>query len=384
LDVDRISIVSTDAGWCSTASSEARGTKRVASISLQGNIAGTCAASRRGVLVAANGNRPLADVVICTYTADRWNLLVRAVESVLTQSVLPQRMIIAVDHNDELVQRCQAKWGDGAVDSPVEIIVVANQFEGRKGSALNTALLHTRSEVIMFLDDDAAAAPDWLERNLSVYVVRPEAIAVGCAPLPEFEAPRPSWLPLEFDWVFGCHYRSLPNELAPARRLIGTSYSARRDSALAVGGFHHDDHDDMDLCERIAHRHGPAALLYEPKAVVNHHVSRERLTWSYFWRRCYYGNQCKPSLFADMGQAGDMRAELRFVIGVLLTIPPALLAALAGRRTQLVQAVVALVGLVLAGAGLIVAKVKFAMGRREVYLTKGLDPADVERLRAGT
>jgi glucosyl-dolichyl phosphate glucuronosyltransferase len=348
--------------------------------------------------VAANATSlPYADVIICTHALDRWALLKRAVDSVLAQGVLPQRLIIAVDHNDELVQRCQQEWCNGKNGSSVEILAVANRFAGRKGSSINTALLLTGSEIIVFLDDDAEAAPDWLERVLTVYATRPGAVAVGCAPLPNYEAPRPGWFPPEFDWVLGCHYQSMPDQLGPTNRLIGTSLSARREAILDIGGWHQDDHDDMDLSERIAHQYGPGSVLYEPQAVVQHFVSAERLTWSYFWRRCYYTNQRKPTVLADLGGAANMRAELRFVFGVLRSCLPACRAALTGHPERLVQLLTALVGIVIAGSGYAVAKARFVLGRRvepvgkvqnrttstgSERLTTGLSPADVERAKA--
>jgi hypothetical protein len=75
-----------------------------------------------------------ADVVICMYTLARWDLIVRSVESVLAQSIAPQRLIIVVDHNQELLEQCRREWAGGRPDSPVEIIVVANQFAGRLGA----------------------------------------------------------------------------------------------------------------------------------------------------------------------------------------------------------------------------------------------------------
>jgi glucosyl-dolichyl phosphate glucuronosyltransferase len=332
--------------------------------------------------VAGSLTAPSADVVICTYTLDRWGLLLRAVESTLTQSVTPQQLIIIVDHNDELLQRCQDEWTAGRPDSPVDIVVIANQFAGRLGSARNTALLHARADIVAFLDDDAEAAPDWLQRLLDVYATRPAAVAVGGAPLPDYGAPRPSWFPPDFDWVFGCHYRSLPSRLAPVRHLIGASMSVRRDEILGVGGFHADDHDDMDLSHRIAHEHGPAAVLYEPRAQVRHFVSAERMTWSYFWRRCFFVNRSKVTAFANMGQAGNIRAELRFGVGVVLAVFPALLAAVTGRPEQLRQAVVAVIGLALAGCGYIAGRVQLTEQRRPEILTTGLSAADVQRARA--
>jgi glucosyl-dolichyl phosphate glucuronosyltransferase len=340
--------------------------------------------------VPATTTAPRADVVICTYTVARWELLARAVESALAQSVAPQQLIIVVGHseageeliNHELLARCRQEWGAGRADSPVEIVIVTRRFAGLKGSSLNTALLLTRAEIVAFLDDDAEAAPDWLERLLAVYATYPGAVAVGGAPLPDYAAPRPSWFPPDFDWVFGCHYRSLPDRLAPIHHLIGTSMSVRRDAILAVGGFHADEHDDMDLSHRIAHTYGPAAVLYEPRVEVRHYVPPGRLTWSYFWRRCFYVNRSKVGAFADMGEAGNIGAELRFGVRTLLGLGPALIAAVTGRPERLPQALVAIVGVALAGCGYVAGRVQLARGRHPEVLTTGLSAAEVRRARA--
>jgi glucosyl-dolichyl phosphate glucuronosyltransferase len=337
--------------------------------------------------VPATATALRADVVICTYTLDRWDLLVRAVESALAQSVAPQRLIIVVGHsapgeqniNEELLARCREEWGAGRADSPVEILIVTRRFAGTKGSSLNTALLLTRAEIVAFLDDDAQAAPDWLERKLAVYATRPGAVAVGGAPRPDYAAPRPSWFPPDFDWVFGCHYRSLPDQLAPIPHLIGTSMSARREAILAVGGFHADWHDDMDLSHRIAHTYGPDAVCYEPRAEVLHYVPPDRLSWSYFWRRCFYVNRSKVSAFANMGDAGNIGAELRFAVSMLLALGPALVAAVTGRPERLRQAVVAVAGVALAGCGYVAGRLQVARGHRTEVLTTGLSEADVRR-----
>jgi glycosyltransferase involved in cell wall biosynthesis len=318
-----------------------------------------------------------ADVVICTYTLARWELLVRSIESVLAQQVAPRQLIIVVDHNDELLARCRQEWGAGRADSPVEIVVVGSQFSGRQGSSRNTALLLARADIVSFLDDDAEAAPDWLERLLAVYATHTGAVAVGGAPWPDYGARRPSWFPPDFEWVFGCRYHSLPDRLAPLRHLIGTSMSVRREEMLAVGGFHADDYDDMDLSHRIACEHGPAAVLYEPRAEVRHYVPPERMTWSYFWRRCFFVNLNKVGALADMGEGGNVVAELRFGLRVLLAVAPALFATVTGRPERLRQAMAALVGLALAACGYIAGTVQLARGRRPEVLTTGLSEADV-------
>jgi GT2 family glycosyltransferase len=314
-----------------------------------------------------------ADVVICAYTEDRWEMLCRAVASVQAQSTLPRQVLVCVDHNDALYERCVQRWGAAGTQTP-SVRVLRNRFAGRLGSARNTAVEQVTADVVAFLDDDAEAAPTWLESLLRVYRERPEAVAVGGAPLPAHQVERPGWFPHEFDWVFGCHYAGLPDELAPVRHLIGASMSVRTAALLAVGGFHSDKHDDMDLSHRIAAAHGPEAVLYEPKAQIFHVVHPERLTWDYFWRRCYWINRGKVRAFSDMGAAGNITAELAFARQMAGSVARKLLRGLRGDTDALRQAAAIVAGLGAAGVGHLRGKVELRLGRLPVSLTTGLDP----------
>src|SRR5689334_17252767 len=72
-----------------------------------------------------------ADVVICTYTEARWTMLVRSVSSVLAQSVVPDKVIVVVDHNSELAAKCRDQWCAGVTEQSVPVVVVENRFAGR-------------------------------------------------------------------------------------------------------------------------------------------------------------------------------------------------------------------------------------------------------------
>jgi GT2 family glycosyltransferase len=324
--------------------------------------------------MAGEGRTPSADVVICTYTDARWDLLERAVASVQTQSVAPRQILICVDHNDALLERCLATWGPAAAASGPPIQVFANRYPGRLGSARNTAVERVTADVVAFLDDDAAADPTWLETLLQVYV-EDGAVAVGGAPLPDHQVPRPGWFPPEFDWVFGCHYAGLPEVREPVRHLIGASMSVRADALRAVGGFHSDKHDDMDLSHRIAAAHGAHAVVYEPKARIYHVVHPERLTWDYFWRRCYTINRGKVRAFSDMGDAGNLRAELEFAGRMVGTVARRLLRGLRGDVDAVRQAGAIVGGLACAAAGNLRGRLDLRTGRLPHSLTVGLDPS---------
>lgn len=311
------------------------------------------------------------DVVICAYTEDRWDLLGAAVASVQRQIVKPSRIILSIDHNDALARRCLERWpAQGQVVEP-RVEVIQNRYPGRLGSARNSAVERVSADVVAFLDDDAVADPGWLAALLAVYD-ETAAVAVGGAPLPRYETTRPSWFPPEYDWVFGCRYVGLPETRSPVRHLIGASMSARADALRKVGGFHSDNHDDMDLSHRIAARYGPHTVIFEPAALVHHFVPAARVTWRYFWRRCFFVNRGKVRAFADMASAGDLGAEIDFVRRLLPRLARRLGAGLSGDVAQLRQAAAALAGLGLAGMGHAAGKAQLRFGRAPESLTKGL------------
>lgn len=317
--------------------------------------------------------RPTADVVICAYTERRWDQLCAAVASVQRQTVAPQRILLCVDHNDELAQRCRERWPHGDQAAAPSVTVLQNRYPGRLGSARNTGVEQVEADIVAFLDDDAAADPDWLERLLQVYVEQPTATAVGGAPRPVFETARPAWFPEEFQWVFGCHYIGLPEHRSPVQHLIGASMSVRAAAIRAVGGFQSDNHDDMDLSHRIAQAHGADAVVYEPAAQVRHFVTAERVTWKYFWRRCYSVNRGKVRAFHDMGVAGNLSAELAFARRMAGSVLRRLGRSVTGDGAALRQAGAIVAGLALAGAGHVKGRFDLRRGSSPESLTRGLD-----------
>jgi glucosyl-dolichyl phosphate glucuronosyltransferase len=288
-------------------------------------------------------------VIICAYTEDRWSLLEDCVASVEAQTETPIEIILCIDHNEELLERSEQHFVWGRPVGAIPLTVVANKYHGRLGSARNTAAEIASGEVLAFLDDDAVAATDWLEQLIAPYG-DPRVAAVGGAPLPVFEEQRPRWFPCEFDWVFGCAYSGLPPARAQLAHLIGANMSVRRSALQEISGFHSDNHDDMDMCLRLASAH--YNVVYEPLAVVRHFVPTARTTWHYFWRRCYFVNLGKVEAFANMEGAANLGAEFAFV-GQIITrgIPAEMHKTLRGDLYGLFRAGAMMAGIALAGLG---------------------------------
>ena len=302
-------------------------------------------------------------VVTATYTMDRWSMILSAVESVLHQTVLPREIILPVDHNPELFERLREHWCSNRAHGPV-ITVVESEYEGHLGASETTAAERARTEFLAFLDDDASAQPDWLENLLRPFD-DPSVIAVGGAPLPIYAKPRPRWYPAEFNWVFGCAYAGLPTTAAPIHHLIGTTMAVRKRDVLSLGGIRSDDHGDMELSHRLLALAPGSTLIYEPRAVVHHYVAEARLSWSYFWRRCFFDNRGKVATMRDMGPAANLEAERRFVVRALTRgVARDLRQFVRGDLGGLLRAGTICVGIALAGAGYAEGTIEHALRRR--------------------
>ena len=249
-------------------------------------------------------------VVICAYTEARWNALVDAVTSVQRQSVPPREIIVAVDYNDALLARVRSALAG--------VQAVANQEARGLSGARNSGLRAASGALIAFMDDDAIAEVDWLER-LHAQFADQSIMGVGGAVLPLWQGGRPGWFPEEFDWVVGCTYRGLPQVAATVRNLIGANMCFRREVCESVGGFRSGigrvgtkplGCEETELCIR-AHQLWPyRKFLYEPRAVVHHHVPEPRTRWSYFRSRCLAEGISKARVARLVG-AGDGLASER-------------------------------------------------------------------------
>ncbi len=262
---------------------------------------------------------PSVTVVICAYTEIRWELLCAAVGSVQSQTLPPREIILSIDHNPTLFERCRNRWPAERrppATGGAAVRVVQNCYRGRLGSARTTAAQLATGDYLAFLDDDAMAEPDWLARMIG-HFEDPAVIAVGGAPHPVFATGRPRWFPREFDWVFGCVYVGLPVTTAPVLHLIGAAMAVRRQNLSAIGYFHSDNHDDMDMCHRLRDQFPGTKVVFDPDAIVHHHVPGNRLRWSYFWQRCFFVNRGKVAAFKEMGGARTLDAERRFARQIL-------------------------------------------------------------------
>jgi len=293
-----------------------------------------------------------ASVVICTYSAERWGELADAVASAQAQSPAPLEVIVVVDHNAPLYDRvCRELPG---------VVAMPNAEPRGLSGARNSGIAVARGELIVFLDDDAAAEPGWLAALCEPYA-DPRVLGVGGAILPRWDQAGARWFPAEFNWVVGCSYAGLPRRPAPVRNLIGCNMSFRAEPLRALGGFRHEigrvgtrplGCEETELCIRLSQRWPGSLLIHQPRAVVRHHVPAARTSWRYFRRRCYAEGLSKARVTRLVGAQAGLASERRHAAAVL---PAATLRALAaglqGDRAGFTRAGAIVAGLTITTAG---------------------------------
>jgi len=256
-------------------------------------------------------------VVVCAYTDDRWHALVEAIESIRNQTVQPREVIVVVDHNPALLEKVQKNLpGVAGIEN--------HQPRGLAG-ARNSGVEASSGKVIAFMDEDAVAEPDWLERLDEGYT-NPQVIGVGGAIVPLWTGAPPGWLPPEFHWVVGCTYRGMPDGTAPIRNLIGANMSFRREVFDRTGGFRIGmgrigtrplGCEETEFCIRALHRSPQSLLLYEPRARVRHRVPRDRARWRYFTARCFAEGLSKAQVAQVVGAQDGLASERAYTFRTL-------------------------------------------------------------------
>jgi GT2 family glycosyltransferase len=291
--------------------------------------------------------------IVCTHDASRWPALERAVASLRGQTLEPLEVLVVVDHNPSLLARVQREL-DG-------VVAVANRFGQGLSGARNSGIEAASGELVAFLDDDATAAPDWLELLAGVCAEQ-HVLGAGGRVDARWLGRRPPWFPPEFLWVVGCTYEGVPKRPARVRNLYGGCFCIRRDVVTAIGGFRSElgrvgsnrmGCEETELCIRAERASGGAGFWYEPAAVIVHDVPADRCTWSYFRSRCFAEGVSKARLSRLVGADRGLSSERAYVRRALPSgIARGVRGALGGREPAgLAQAAAIVAGLAVTAAG---------------------------------
>jgi GT2 family glycosyltransferase len=224
--------------------------------------------------------------VVCVHRIDRLEATQAAVHSLLGQTHRPKEVIVVADRSSGLRLALQERL-------PADVRIMENRWDQGLSHARNTGISAATGDLVIFLDDDAVAAPDWLARLVAQFD-DPWVAAAGGRAVPEWlgSGARPWWLPVELDWAVGCTFKGFGNGRRYVRNVLGSNMCFRRDVLDRAGGFDARvggsvSGDDTEACLRILAADDRYRIVYDPEAVVRHKVPSERQTIRYILSRSW-------------------------------------------------------------------------------------------------
>lgn len=239
--------------------------------------------------------RPAIDITAAVCTRNRIRLLVDTLESLSAQTLPADRYEILVVDNAST---------DGTAERVEELACCVPSLryvaEPQLGlsHARNAALKSARGRFIAYLDDDALAASDWLERILTgFHSLGPDVACLGGRVELQFgERGRPAWLSRQLaSYLAFVDLGSEPCMVTGTELLVGTNFAVIRDAATGAGGFSPRlarrgemllSREETVMQQRLIEM--GYECWYDPAVSVQHRVDPNRLTKRFFFRRAYW------------------------------------------------------------------------------------------------
>lgn len=269
-------------------------------------------------------------VIICTF--NRCDYLLKLIESLKTQLLSKDRFeILIVDNNSTDDTRGRANI---IQESTSDLRYV---FEPRQGLSIarNRGLKETECPLVVYIDDDAYAEPQWLTSYIEAFGKNDKIVSVGGPVELDWQGQRPAWIPAGYESLFtSVDFGSDEKYLTQADYLVGANIGFRRNWLIEQGGFP-ENLGRKGYClisgeEALIYKkvfESGNKVRYHPGAKAWHSVTDERKTKRWFFRRLFWDGATQSILDSWVGQKKrtylkgaylDLRRCLRFFVDALL------------------------------------------------------------------
>ena len=235
-------------------------------------------------------NKAEISVIICTY--NRRDFILKALESLLHQTLSKEQFeVIVVNNNspddtEALVMNYIEKHPD---------IHILYKMENQQGAsfARNTGAAMASAGLLAFMDDDAVAEPDFLEKILTFFHKYPSAAGLGGRIIPRYIPAEPKWMSYFVSSLVGnFDYSNSTTEFKPGKYPLESNMVVTKQDFFAVGGFNTalpgvkgnlrigGEGKDFFLKLQGLGR----TIYYDPNVIVHHVVEVEKLDSEYMYR----------------------------------------------------------------------------------------------------
>ena len=211
--------------------------------------------------------RVTISVVVCT--RDRPDDLVRCLQSIQSQSIHPNSVVIVLGSKES----CPHDLAEQFNDMPIQII---DCFEHNISASRNAGVSCTQDDLIVFIDDDAIAHDGWIEAYRTVFEAHPDIWIAGGSVFDSRTNPQVHEFHQGMLSSFGLQ-SEVNQDIEPLikkgykRTVKGCNFAIRRDKVLAVGAFDpffRFAYDEADLVFSVYKAQG--RVVHCDHAIVDH------------------------------------------------------------------------------------------------------------------
>lgn len=220
-------------------------------------------------LIAAMANK--ISVIIVTHNRNRD--CKEVVNSILMQKESPHEIIVIDDASSNPFQFENSK-----------VKVIRNTSERGLASSRNLGIQLSTGNIVAFIDDDALAPPDWVEKLQKAFTDDIDVVGGPCKPL--YLSPIPNWWNENlYGILVGINHNGI----------IGCNLAVRKEVFNKVGYFDErlgrkygklTSHEETEFLQRIKKKSGK--IVFKKNLIVYHKIYPNRLTMSYLLKRVWY------------------------------------------------------------------------------------------------
>lgn len=260
--------------------------------------------------------------IICTHNREK--TLKNAIQSLIHQTLDASLYEIIVVDNASTDRTAEIAGEFSFVENFTYV------YEPRLGLsyARNTGVDRASGRIVAFIDDDAIASTDWMEKILKAFSDIPCAGAVGGKVEPVWEVPPPPWLCDFMQFALSLlDWSEEPLELGTDQFLIGTNMAIPRDLLIRYGAFtpllgrkgnNLISSEEIELIEKI--RDSGRTIYYDPGILVQHFVPSARLKQSWFKKRWFAEGVSDATMYClknNPSKACMLKMAMKTLINVL-------------------------------------------------------------------
>jgi glycosyltransferase involved in cell wall biosynthesis len=229
-------------------------------------------------------------VIICSY--NRADYIINAVDSLYQQTLSKELFEVfvvdnnSIDNTGELVQAFITSHPD------FHLHYLTEQKQG-SSFARNTGAAFASAPLLCFMDDDAIAEKDYLQRIADFFQSHPDATGLGGRIIPKYIPAEPVWMSYYVSSLVGnFDYSNTVTVFEPGKYPLESNMIVQKKSFDAIGGFNTElpgvkgtlriGGEGKDFFLRLQQK--GVKVYYDPSVVVHHIVEVKKLTPHYMYR----------------------------------------------------------------------------------------------------